>query len=125
MPPSTNAPRPDSDRSMVAVPGGQASCELMTRKIWVRPGWLPIVDEAVLQLSRIGVDVREVREKLGELRIHVAARDVRRPDVQAAIGLAKERAANTCDICGSAGRLRLPPGARRVRCDEHVDQALD
>jgi LSD1 subclass zinc finger protein len=110
---------------MVAAPGRQANCELMTRKIWVQPGWLPIVDEAVLQLSRIGIDVLEVREKLGELRIHVAAGNVKRPDVQATIGLAKERAANTCDICGRAGRLRLPPGARRVRCDEHVDQELD
>jgi hypothetical protein len=90
-------------------------------KYWIRQGWFPIADQAVEQLGVLGVDVVEVREKLGELRIHVPARLVRRPDVQAVLSEASERAARTCDICGMPGIFLCASGVRRVRCPDHVE----
>jgi hypothetical protein len=94
-------------------------------KYWIRQGWFPIADQAVEQLGVLGVDVVEVREKLGELRIHVPAHLVRQPDVQAVVRAASARAARTCDICGMPGILRIRSGARRVRCEVHSDFESD
>jgi hypothetical protein len=86
--------------------------------VWVRPGWVPIVERAAADLRSVGVDLLEAREKLGELRLHVSAQDVRRADVQKIFRAAGERAARTCDICGNPGKL-LPEAQRRVRCGLH------
>jgi hypothetical protein len=89
--------------------------------LWVRAGWLPIVNEAVAQLREIGVEVAEAREKLGVLRLRVQPKDFRRTDVQAVMAAARGRAARTCDICGAPGALHGSPGARRVRCHDHIN----
>jgi hypothetical protein len=89
-------------------------------KIWVRPGWVPIVEEAGRHLHSVGVALLEAREKLGELRLHVSAEDTRRADVQKIFQTARERAARTCDICGSPGKFR-EEAQRRVRCGVHLD----
>jgi hypothetical protein len=73
--------------------------------VWVRPGWVSIVQRAAADLHSIGVDLIEAREKLGQLRLHVPAKDVRRADVRKIFRVAGERAARTCDICGNPGRF--------------------
>lgn len=93
--------------------------------MWVRPGWLAIANDAASQLAGCGVPVREVREKLGQLRIHVPAADTRRPDVQAIVEQAAAQAARTCDLCGKPGTFRSDGGTLRVRCDQHQDTDAD
>jgi len=90
----------------------------MVMQVWVRNGWRDIVKDAATRLSRLDVDVLEAREKLGQLRIHVPAKHVRRPEVQAIFREAADRASRTCDLCGAPGRLRKSP-ALAVRCDQH------
>jgi hypothetical protein len=46
--------------------------------VCVRPGWVPIVESSA---ADIGVELLEAIEKLGGLRLHVPAKEVRRPDV--------------------------------------------
>lgn len=84
-------------------------------QVWVRNGWRPIVNAAAAQLRYIGVEVLEAREKLGTLRIHVPARDGRRPEVISIINQAALVAAETCDLCPDGhpnspgyGHLKLP-----------------
>lgn len=89
-------------------------------KVWVRSGWVPIVERAAADLRSVGVDLLEAREKLGALRLHVRAKDVRRADVQKIFRVAGERAARTCDICGNPGILSRE-AQRRVRCGLHLD----
>lgn len=86
-------------------------------QVWVRDGWRDIVKVAASRLERLDVPVLEAREKLGQLRIHVPPKHVRRADVQSIFQEAAECAARTCDICAQAGRIRKSPLA--VRCDRH------
>lgn len=88
--------------------------------VWVRPGWVSIVERAAADLRSVGVDLIEAREKLEPLQLHVPAGDVRRPDVQEIFRVAGELAAQTCDICGNPGTLLLD-AQRRVRCGLHSD----
>lgn len=91
----------------------------MTPRILVRSGWVPIVRSAQERLAVLGVELREAREKLGALRLHVPAPDVRRPDVQDVLLSAAWIASTTCDVCAAAGRL-YREGALRDRCPEHA-----
>lgn len=89
-------------------------------QVWVRNGWRPIVNAAAAQLRYIGVEVLEAREKLGTLRIHVPARDGRRPEVISIINQAARLAAETCDLCGQPGTLQSNT-PWRVRCRWHAE----
>ena len=61
-------------------------------------------------------EVLQVKEKFGELRIHVNhANDAIRERIEAA----KEEAYRTCEVCGQPGRLR-EDGRIKTLCDEHT-----
>jgi hypothetical protein len=92
-------------------------------RIWVRPGWMPLVVQARRKLLAIDVQLLEAREKLGTLRLHVAAVHTRRPVVRDIVETAAALAQTTCDVCGASGR-RHTHGALRVRCAKHSDLVL-
>ena len=96
----------------------------MVMQVWVRNGWRDIVKDAATRLDHLDVPVLEAREKLGQLRIHVPAKHVRRPDVQTIFREAADRASRTCDLCGAPGRLRQSP-TLAVRCDQHAQTNPD
>lgn len=93
--------------------------------LWIRPGWRPIVASALREIattanqSDVDVQVEQVKEKFGRLKIYVIPPSVRllMKDV---LLRAEEQADATCDLCGAPGRLH-GPGWLRVRCDAHVD----
>jgi hypothetical protein len=63
-------------------------------------------------------EVLQVKEKFGELRIHVNhANDA----IRERIGVAKEEAYRTCEVCGQSGTLR-EDGRIKTLCDEHASE---
>ena len=58
--------------------------------------------------------VLRVQEKFGRLRVHITERT---PEIVAAIQVAQERAAVTCELCSAPGILSNAP--MRVRCGRH------
>jgi hypothetical protein len=61
-------------------------------------------------------EILQVKEKFGELRIHVNhANDAIRKRIE----VAKEEAYRTCEVCGQPGRLR-EDGRIKTLCDEHA-----
>jgi len=111
---SASALEQESERDETSFAGRRRAA-----KIWVRPGWMPLVLQARQKLIALDVELLEAREKLGTLRLHVAAIHTRRPDVRDIIETAATLAAETCDICGAWGR-RYGGVALRVRCPQHA-----
>ncbi|PYX49951.1 MAG: hypothetical protein DMG76_35780 [Acidobacteria bacterium] len=61
-------------------------------------------------------EILQVKEKFGELRIHVNhANDA----IRERIGVAKEEAYRTCEVCGQPGQRR-EGGWIKTLCDEHA-----
>lgn len=120
--------------------------------ITIGPGWWPIFTDFCEQLEgvlkrhgEVGKwHVRQCKEKLGELRIHIKPAAYERPDtdsfaewfdgiatpepsaVQEMISIIREqivsRANSTCEECGEPGGLRVVDGWYRTCCDQHFDQ---
>lgn len=84
----------------------------------VGAGWLPLVEELVIDLIELGWDrqVAQVKEKFGGLRFYIG---VGSADIAATIDRAQERSFEICEECGRPGRLRDGPYLL-VRCDEHA-----
>ena len=111
---------------LLAEPTGQATCRFDEDGVAVGDGWFGIIDELATEIERFCADtgtplptVRQVKEKLGTLRIYVSGAN---DDVRALIERAVERSAVTCEACGAPGRLRRRPGWMRTLCDEHAVQ---
>ncbi|ANP84456.1 hypothetical protein [Rhizobium leguminosarum] len=103
----------------------------------VENGWLPLIAESLDQieqaLGRHGwiakANIRQIKEKLGDLRIYV------RPRWESASfpkALGNElsdirerftsRSVQTCEICGDAGQLDNFAGYLQTLCPRHADQ---
>ncbi len=91
-------------------------------------GWLSLIDAAFSELDGFGLpyDVRQVKEKLGDLRMYIWPPAGLSPDEQARwqdiLDLYTARSAYICEQCGRAGRLRKrPSGWFLTACEEHAD----
>ncbi|MGO6883048.1 hypothetical protein ACCS44_29810 [Rhizobium ruizarguesonis] len=100
-------------------------------------GWLPLIAESLQEIEQaldrhswIGkASIRQIKEKLGDLRIYVRPR---RASASFPEALSKELAAIrnrytslsivTCEICGDAGQLDSFGGYYQTLCDRHADQ---
>jgi hypothetical protein len=63
------------------------------------PGWRSIVDPVVKALELMGVEVLQVKEKFGGLRLYVTEHD---DFVNGMIRGAEEICANRCQMCGTS-----------------------
>lgn len=83
-------------------------------------GWRDIVARCLLDLRAAGGDVQvlEVVEKMGRLRIHCDY-DLRRREISRAVVLAAHRSMYTCEVCGDGGELRPDRSWLSTRCAEH------
>lgn len=91
-------------------------------------GWLSLIDGALTELDSFAVpyEVRQIKEKMGDLRLYIwppaelSADDQRRwGDI---IDLAEARSRYVCETCGRPGRLRKRPrGWYLTACEEHAD----
>lgn len=99
-------------------------------RLQVGDGWRGLLCDLTVELERVLAEpegapefrATQVKEKLGELRIHVRNIPVTQATaVHAAITRAEERSVHICETCGRAGRLRQShAGYWRTACDEHV-----
>ncbi|MBX5164764.1 hypothetical protein [Rhizobium sp. NZLR4b] len=102
----------------------------------VENGWLPLIAESLQQieeaLDRYGwiekASIRQIKEKLGDLRIYVRPR---RESASFPEALANElsiirnsytrRSVKTCEICGDAGELGNFEGYYQTLCPRHAN----
>ena len=106
---------------------------LLEERPWLRPtyglhiraGWRPIAASALREIaliadrSDVSVEVAQIKEKFGRLRITVDPVSVR-VRFEHVLTRAEQQADITCDVCGAAGSLRGPMWYR-TRCDAHAD----
>lgn len=94
------------------------------REAQVDQGWVPIVDEMLESLKDLPVEIIQIKEKFGQLRVYYNINPVRTVyDVNAvakAVEIAQYRAAHTCELCGKPGKL-TNTNYMRVDCGNHRD----
>ncbi|NKM65341.1 hypothetical protein GFL58_30970 [Rhizobium leguminosarum bv. viciae] len=103
----------------------------------VENGWLPLIAESLDQiehaLDRHGwiakASVRQIKEKLGDLRIYVRPRreSASFPKaLSAELAVIRDRytkkSVETCEICGDHGELGNFDGYQQTLCPRHADQ---
>lgn len=90
-------------------------------------GWNDIIDHACSKLVNYPVEFSQIKEKFGELRMYLTYLQRDMPEssyseLEAIISEAATKSRNTCDVCGSPGKIR--PNSRgwlACRCDEHIE----
>jgi hypothetical protein len=89
-----------NDRSGAGAPVHQ----LPDRLHAVGPGWHPLLLQLHEQLVAREPDYRiaDLKEKLGGVRIHLAA--ALQPEVRALLAAAEAQSTATCEFCGAQGR---------------------
>ncbi|RSC21468.1 hypothetical protein EGT36_30230 [Agrobacterium sp. FDAARGOS_525] len=93
-------------------------------------GWLRILDDYLAVIDRkmpvsAAYELRQVKEKLGTLRIYDASYGETLSSVTAitdAHRLAEARSLHTCEYCGRRGRFRKRDRYLTVTCDDHAVQ---
>lgn len=84
----------------------------------VGPGWLPIIDELLTALAGQPIQLDQVKEKFGSLRVYYhSTKDPEKhlATVDVLIRKAAKKAAETCEDCGLPGNL-ITKGWHRVLC---------
>lgn len=66
-------------------------------------GWEPLIRRLSERLESLGVKALQVKEKFGTLRFYL---DMYTDEAEAAIAIAEEESARTCERCGAPGLLR-------------------
>ncbi|RVG70869.1 hypothetical protein [Sinorhizobium meliloti] len=93
-------------------------------------GWIGILDayfevvDREMPLDAV-YEVRQIKEKLGTLRIYDSSYGETLSSVSAvtdAHRLAEARSLHTCEYCGRRGRFRKRRGYLTVTCDDHAYQ---
>jgi hypothetical protein len=84
-------------------------------------GWLSLLEEVLHELDQATSDVQvtQVKEKFGTLRVYVA--DKKDDLVKTFLRSAEVRSATVCEICGDAGELIRSDGWIRTRCKRHQE----
>ncbi len=93
-------------------------------------GWLRILDDYLAVIDRkmpvsAAYELRQVKEKLGTLRIYDASYGETLSSVTAitdAHRLAEARSLHTCEYCGRRGRFRKRDRYLTATCDDHAVQ---
>jgi hypothetical protein len=103
----------------------------------VENGWLPLIAESLQEieqaLDRHGwiakANVRQIKEKLGDLRIYVRPRwesasfpKALADELAIIRNNVTDRSIVTCEICGDAGKLDNFDGYYQALCDRHAEQ---
>jgi len=81
-------------------------------------GWYSILAEAFEKLSKFDVEIFQVKEKFGGLRIYVDDKPLEyAKEIGDIIHAAEEKAWDTCEYCGKPGERR-GGGWLKTLCDE-------
>lgn len=83
----------------------------------VGPGWYNLVLNVELAAQKKNVEIAQVKEKFGTLRIYTETSD---SDLNTIINTAEKLSEVTCESCGGPGRLRNTHGWLKTMCDSHT-----
>lgn len=96
----------------------------------LEPGWVELVRRALARIDAMLTDeqaaqanIAQVKEKWGELRLYIFARDLDQATQERIAGFVKEAAAEsqmTCAKCGEPGELRTDFPYAQTLCDTHA-----
>ena len=82
-------------------------------------GWHPLIKDALAKIEALGIaglEVHQVKEKFGGLRIYLSSYDER---AEAIIRAAEQEAHETCEACGSKEKVKLRSGGwLRTLCEK-------
>jgi len=84
-------------------------------------GWLPLVYEtldkiqAIVDRDRLDLEITQVKEKYGELRIYTSSYA---DEIEDIIQEATEKSVTICERCGKEGKRVQVKGWLMTRCDE-------
>ena len=87
-------------------------------------GWYPLIIELLDQLQEISdreeefdVEVLQVKEKFGELRVYV---NYETDEITELIDKYAQRSRITCEVCGETGSMLNYHGWLYVGCEKHI-----
>jgi len=91
-------------------------------------GWNNIIYEALDRIKALdsNIEVYQIKEKFGGLRIYLGAYDVKYDDaIEQIILEAETKAWDTCEKCGQPGTLRNDIGWILTLCDNCYQEVLE
>lgn len=88
-------------------------------EIYINVGWNDIVYELFenINLTRLPIQVSQVKEKFGGLRFYYTPQD---PTIDQLIINAKHKASQSCQKCGEKGTLIYNDGWLAILCEYHI-----
>lgn len=96
----------------------------MTNPEWraqLPPSWITIVDQLMSDLASVdeAVEILEMREKFGELRVYLSRQSDRAGRL---IDPARAKSRRTCQDCGGRGVLMIDPSRLyATKCARHAE----
>ncbi|ARQ58927.1 hypothetical protein Kim5_CH02884 [Rhizobium sp. Kim5] len=105
----------------------------------VENGWLPLIADGLAQIEKVlerhsfigRGQVKQIKEKLGDLRIYVRPRresyrftKALAADLMAISDQTIRKSLKTCELCGDPGELGNFDGYYQTLCTKHADQRL-
>jgi len=88
-------------------------------KCLVGQGWHNLIDIAYNYIDKFDVEIMQVKEKFGSLRIYVAPYDVDSEFQHAFIVAIETVSGYICEVCGNAGSRRNIDGWYKTVCEDH------
>lgn len=87
-------------------------------------GWAAIIHELHVKLKKFDVDIIQIKEKWGVLRVifHFEGNDQDRERIREIIQEAEDKSSVTCELCGKKAELRKLDGWLRTNCDDCISQ---
>lgn len=94
----------------------------LSRKVGeVGDGWAEIVDAALSDLLRAGIEVRRIKVLHGRIRFGIAASEDQMAEAAEVLAEAERRSARTCEYCGAEGSLQRLAGSERTVCGDCLE----
>jgi len=83
-------------------------------------GWFDILDRLFEKLEKLDVALHQVKEKFGGLRVYFECPAENDDVAYKLIENAEVEAANTCEVCGKQGRIKIENYWYKCRCGDCV-----
>lgn len=82
-------------------------------------GWMEILLDFVRDCGNEDVQITQIKEKFGRLRIYA---NTTSPRIRELIKEAELKSHTTCEICGQPGKLISDNGWLKTRCEKHEEK---
>lgn len=83
-------------------------------------GWEGLLAPIIEEADKIGVNLSQVKEKYGRLRIYFDPGELDTDKLEDLIDQAELDSAKICEICGKSGHLMVSGGWLKTLCAEHA-----